>query len=464
VTGSTSRRQSSITGRLIRGFGASALGPLVTTAIQVISVPVFLHYWGTRLYGEWLILSAIPTYLVLSDFGFGSVASNDMTMQVGKGDRDGALETFQSAWLLTTCISLIVATISALIVGLLPLAHWLQLTAMPGMEISLTLVLLVACVLFGFQANMISAGFRCDGNFAFGTMWGNIVRFAEAAAVVVIVIARGGPVSAAGCMLAIRIAGNLLLQAALRKRSPWLHYGIAHASWDVVRRLWAPAMAYMAFPAGTALSFQGILLAVGAMLGPIPVVVFSTLRTLARSSTQVTAAIQAPVWPELSRAHGASDQNLSRTLHRYSCQASVWISGGAAILLALGGSRILAVWTHGKITMDMPTFLLLLAAGVVNSLWSSSMMALLATNEHGRAALFYLIVTSVSLPLACLLMAQFKLPGAAATVLCAEVFCCSYVLRHSLALLNAPVAPFLASLFRVPPIHLMAAVRAARNS
>lgn len=446
-------RQSSVTGRLIRGFGASALGPMVTTAIQVISVPIFLHYWGTLLYGEWLILSAIPTYLVLSDFGFGNVAANDMTMQVGKGDRNAALRTFQSAWLLTTSISLSVAVLAALVVGLLPLARWLHLTTMAGMQISLTLILLVACVLLGFQANMISAGFRCDGNFAFGTMWGNIVRFAEASAVVVIVIAKGGPVSAAACMLAIRIAGNLLLQAALRKRSPWLHYGVAHASWDVVRRLWAPAMAYMAFPAGVALSFQGILLAVGAVLGPIPVVVFSTLRTLSRCSTQLTSAIQAPVWPELSRAHGASDRVLSRKLHRYSCQASLWISGGIAIVLALGGSRILAVWTHGKIVMDMPSFALLLAAGVVNSLWSSSMMALLATNEHGRVALFYLIVTSVSLPAACLLMLHIKLPGAAAAMFGAEALCCAYVVKHSLALLGDSPKLFGSSLFRIPPVR-----------
>ncbi len=446
-------RQSSVTSRLVRGFGASALGPLVTTAIQVISVPIFLHYWGTRLYGEWLILSAIPTYLVLSDFGFGNVAANDMTIQVGKGDRHAALRTFQSAWLLTTSISITVAVIAALTVGLLPLARWLHLTAMAATQISLTLMLLVACVLLGFQANMISAGFRCDGNFAFGTMWGNIVRFAEASAVVVIVIARGGPVSAAACMLGIRIAGNLLLQAALRQRSPWLHYGVAHASWDVVRRLWAPAMAYMAFPAGNALSFQGILLAVGAVLGPIPVVVFSTLRTLSRCSAQLTLAIQAPVWPELSRAHGASDRDLSRKLHRYSCQASLWISGSIAVLLALGGSRILAVWTHGKIAMDMPTFALLLAAGVVNSLWSSSMMALLATNEHGRVALFYLIVTSVSLPVACLLMMHFKLPGAAAAMFGAEALCCAYVVRHSLALLDDSMALFGGSMFHVPPIR-----------
>jgi len=444
-------RSSGITSRLLRGVGASALGPLVTTLIQVVSVPIFLHFWGAHLYGEWLILSAIPTYLALSDFGFGSVASNDMTMQVGKGDHNSAQHTFQSAWLLTTSISLTVALLAALVIGLLPLTRWLHLTAMTGPRISLTLLLLVACVLFGFQANMISAGFRCDGNFAYGTMWGNFVRFAEAAAVVVIVTAHGGPVSAAASMLAIRIVGNLWLQTALRRRSPWLHYGVAHASLDVVRRLWAPAMAYMAFPAGNALNFQGILLAVGAVLGPIPVVVFSTLRTLARLPTQLTMIVQSGVWPELSRAHGASNNEIVRSLHRYSCQASIWISGGAAAVLALGGTRILSLWTHGKVPMNTPVFLVLLLEVVVNSLWISSLVALLATNRHERAALVYLAATAISLPVSYLLMRAFGLVGAAEAMLLVDVLCVWTVLRNSLALVEDTLFRFCTSLFTSPP-------------
>lgn len=455
MTGSTpstnaSAPPSRIRSRLIRGFGASALGPVVTTLVQIISVPVFLHYWGASLYGEWLILSAIPSYLALTDFGFGSVAANDMTMQVGKQDRGGALQTFQSAWLLTTSISLILVSLAAFAAALLPLTRWLHLSLLAGAHLPLILFLLVTYVLLGFQGNMISAGFRCDGNFALGTLCSNFTRLAEVVGVIAVVMMRGTPVGAAAAMLAIRVFGNLALQALLRRKSPWLQYGLSHASWSVVRRLWSPAIAYMAFPAGNALNYQGMLLAVGAMLGPVPVVVFSALRTLARSSTQLTNVIQAAVWPELSRAHGASDHNMARTLHRYSCQASLWISVGAAIPLALLGSRILALWTHGRIAMDTPTYLCLLVVAIINSLWYSSMVALLATNEHGRVAIIYLVAYSISIPVACVLMPFLKLPGAALAIFCTEILCCMYVLPRSLALLDDSFDSFSASLLNIP--------------
>lgn len=457
MTGSTPRTTtpappSRVRGRLIRGFGASALGPVVTTVIQIISVPVFLHYWGASLYGEWLIVSAIPSYLALTDFGFGSVAANDMTMQVGKQDRDGALQTFQSAWLLTTSISLVFVSLAAFVAGLLPLARWLHLSLLAGAHLPLILFLLVTYVLLGFQGNMINAGFRCDGNFALGTLCSNFTRLGEVLGVIAVVMMRGTPVGAAVAMLAIRVFGNLALQALLRRKTPWLHYGLSHASWGVVRRLWSPAIAYMAFPAGNALNYQGMLLAVGAMLGPVPVVVFSALRTLARSSTQLTTVIQSAVWPELSRAHGASDHNMARTLHRYSCQASLWISIGAAIPLALLGSRILALWTHGRIAMDTPAYLCLLVVAIINSFWTSSMVALLATNEHGRVAIIYLIANSISIPVACVLMLFLKLSGAAVAMLATEFICCWFVVRHSLAMLGDSFVPFSASMTVIPPV------------
>ena len=440
-----------IRNRLISGIGASALYPVVTTIIQVVSVPVFLHCWGEKLYGEWLVLSAIPIYLSLTDFGFGNVAANEMTMQVGKGDRPAALKIFQSAWMLTLSISVLVSAISALLIEFVPFARWLHITLLTPGQISATLFLLVAYVLFGFQANMIGAGFRCDGNFAFGTMLANVVRICEATAVVIVVLAHWSPVSAAAASLGVRVIGNLCLQAVLRSKTSWLRFGFQHSAWSVIRRLFHPAVAYMAFPAGNSLSLQGTLLAVGSVLGPVPVVVFSTLRTMARLAVQLTAVIQIGVWPELSRAHGAGDTQVVRALHRYSCQAAVLISGAIAIVLAIFGNRILSIWTHGQVAMNTPVFMLLLLGVIVNSFWSSSMVALLATNQHGRVAVIYFIATAVSLLAACALMRSFGLIGVAVAMLSVDLLCTSIVVPSSLVLVEDTLGPFCTSMIRVPP-------------
>src|SRR5215831_5063181 len=95
---------SSTKRRLLLNFVANWLGRLANTIILFVQVPVFLHFWSVPLYGDWLIINTVPTYLSFSNIGFGSVAGNEMTMLFARGDRDGALRIFQSCWWLISII------------------------------------------------------------------------------------------------------------------------------------------------------------------------------------------------------------------------------------------------------------------------------------------------------------------------------------------------------------------------
>lgn len=78
--------------RILRCLAATAFGQVITIVIQLVSVPLVLHFWGDRVYGEWLVLSVIPAYFAMSDVGFASIAANQMTILMAKGERQTALE------------------------------------------------------------------------------------------------------------------------------------------------------------------------------------------------------------------------------------------------------------------------------------------------------------------------------------------------------------------------------------
>ena len=84
--------------RLLWSFLSSWGSRLSSTVMQLVGVPVFLHFWSVPLYGNWMVVSAIPSYLSFSSVGFGSVAGNEMTMLVAREDRAAALRVFQSCW------------------------------------------------------------------------------------------------------------------------------------------------------------------------------------------------------------------------------------------------------------------------------------------------------------------------------------------------------------------------------
>jgi len=439
----------SVARRLFYGFCASALGPVVTAVFQVLSVPLFLHYWGAKLYGEWLILSAIPSYLALSDVGFGTVAANHMTMRVGAGDRSGALETFQSTWIFVTVVSIATAIAVGLAVVLVPTAWFFRGGGMPINQVRASLVLLSVYALVSLQSTLIQAGYRCEGRFASGMLFINASRLAETLAVFGVVLCRATPVLVAGAYLGIRVAATILFATRMLRATPWIRYGVRHATWDSIQRLAGPALAFMAIPAANAISLQGLVIAIGWMLGPVPVAVFSTMRTLTRFPVQLVEAVKSSFWPELSSAYGARNWIRARKLHRCACQAAVVLSALATVFLLAVGPRIFTAWTHGRLRLDMATFQILVAVVFCNSFWNASSIVTLATNTHQRFALVYLSIAVISVALAVVGVSRAGLAGAAASLLVTDLGLGWYVVRLSLMALGESPADFVRALGKV---------------
>jgi O-antigen/teichoic acid export membrane protein len=413
----SSTRRDRLRQRFVRGFGVSALSPVVTAAIQLGSVPLLLHAWGATKYGEWLLLSAVPSYLTLSDLGFGDASGSDRCMRVASNDKEGALETFQSSWVLVTLVSFVALALVSVLSRLVPWQLWLNLSGVSRTEAVETLLLLSAYVAVAQQNGVIESGFRSDGHFASGTLWILMLRLAETVAGTIVAVAGGSLTAVAGTYLGFRCFGTIAYALYLRQLSPWIHFGLSRARLNTIKKLAAPAFGFIAFPFGSALSFQGFTIVIGALLGPIAVVSFSTLRTLSRLNVQALGAMTNALWPELSRAFGSGNISLARRLHRYAWQASFGLSLLGAGVLWVAGPFIYKFWVHGKIGFNANCFHVLLLASITTVLCNASSVILISMNGHSRIAAMYVGATALSLGLAWLLIPRFGISGAAVALL-----------------------------------------------
>lgn len=446
--------------RLMKGFAAQGFAQIINLIIQLGSVPLFIHFWGRTLYGEWLILSTIPSYFALSDLGFANAAGTEMTLRVARGDREGTLKVFQSAWLLVTSVSLLVTVTMLGVAHWLPLERWLHISTLAHGEVVAVISILVFQVFFDLQTGLISTGYRCDGNFAPGTMIANIQRFVEFVVAAVALCCGAHLVALALSVMLTRLAGNTLSMLYVRFLSPWLTYGWRHADLPTLKQIMAPALTFMGFPIGHALSLQGMIMVVGIVFNPAAVVLFSTSRTLTRFVWQVLNAITNTIWVELSTAFGTNEIALARSLHRRACQAAMWLAVASSAALFVAGPLIFRLWTRGKVPFDPTLFGLLLLVVVANSFWSTSYVVLLAVNRHQRLAIVYVAATGLSLAIALLLTRLMGLHGTALSLLVIDVFMSAYVVTRSLALVQDTLPAFIRFVlippFLKPPRGLLA--------
>jgi O-antigen/teichoic acid export membrane protein len=454
---------SSTKRRLFFGFLSNWVSKLAATIVQLVQVPVFLHFWSVPLFGEWMIVTAVPSYLNISNFGFGNVAGNEMTMMSARGDREGALRVFQSCWWLITFICGAFMLLLGAVLYLFPTARFLKLHSISETDTKWIIFYLGCSVLLAQLEALLQSAYRCVGRYAYGSFIKSLFSLTAYGMMLIPVALGGGPRVTALVFAAANAFFTIVLCIMVRREIPWIRYGWSYADFAEIRRLTAPSVAFMAFPIGNALNIQGTLMAVGYALGPTAVVVFGTARTVSRVALQIVQMVNNTFWPELSSAFGSNDIALTRSLHRRSCQLALII--GVIIIAAMMtlGPWFLTHWTGGHVPPSRGLLSILLLVVIANSLWSTSSTLLAAVNKHQRLAAWYLFGTSVTVVLTYFLARYLGLWWAAASLLVSEFIMDLYVLPASLRLSHDTFEGFFVSMLHYPqslrPAALLARLR-----
>jgi O-antigen/teichoic acid export membrane protein len=419
----------SIKKRIVSGAVVNAAGICMSAAAQIVSVPVLTSAWGVDRYGLWLMLTTIPAYLALSDLGFASAATSDMTMQVARGRHDQARVTFQSVWLLVNAVALAALGLTSMIIVVLPL---FQTSLSSLKDYSLVLEMLVLYSALALNARIALAGLRASQNYALGTMLVQLMTLLEAIATLLIAHFGGSFLACAISMLLVQAMTICLLFATLRRQVPWMKPGFSAASWSEVKRLWVPAAAAMAIPIALAINLQGMVIVTGLFISTAAAATLAAVRTISRVAIQTVGAVNRATMPELSAAgarehHGAMGKIVALNLATVSL---ILLPGG--ILFAAFGDRIVELWTHGKIRPESSFVALVALAMVAHGLWYFTSNLMLASNTHTKVTRVLVGVSLLSIGLAVPAAYYFGLQGVGNVLVISEVACVFGVLRIAL--------------------------------
>ncbi len=445
--------------RMRRGLGGHAVAYAVGFAIQVAGVPLYLHFWGVALYGEWLVAIALQSWFLMVDLGYSATAVNKTAMRAARGDVAGARAAFQSAWVLVTGVSLGAAAAAIALLGFAPLAAWLGLATLG--DDGIVLPLLVAQALAHLQSGLFGAGLTAAGHYGLLALMLALTRAVGFALAALAIVLGGGPGEAALALALAELAGFVCIAALARRYSPWLRPGLAEASIADMRRLAPPSLGLAVLALGNALVIQGPVVVIGATLGPAAAAVFTTLRLLARAPVQLAGVLFATLRVEATFAHGRGERGRLRQLNTQAVQFAVWWGAAALLALLAIGPQATALWTGGEIVVRQPLFALLLAAAVATLLWTAAGTALMAANHSQHIAMAYAPVAALALLAAAALAPGLGADGAAAALAIGEWLVFALIARRALTFLDQRPSALASAALR-PPTGLLRLLRPDR--
>ncbi|TQF33459.1 hypothetical protein [Bradyrhizobium sp. UNPA324] len=417
--------------RIVSGTAVNAAALVLSATVQLLSVPVLISNWGVDKYGIWLMLITIPTYFALSDFGFASAATSDMTIHAAKGQRGFVRATFQSVWLLLNAISLGLVGLVAVVAQ--ASSNWRALAWWTNQYGGILVGLVLFCALI-MNTRLILGALRATQNYALGTAIHETLAILETCGVLLSAWAGYGFEEAVEVMIALRLLNLGMLYLVLRYNVPWLRLGVAHASITHVKRLLAPSLAAMAVPLALALNVQGMVVVTGLAISASAAATFASVRTVSRVAIQVVGAINRASMPEFSAAGARDNRKSLAKIVGLNLASVVVVLIPGAVLFTLFGSRAVEIWTNNKVHPE-PIFVLLIAISMIaHALWYYTSNLLLASNTHGRVAPVLVTVSILSVLAAFPAGATFGLYGIGLALALAEIICLLGVLRAAVNL------------------------------
>ncbi|MGY3614264.1 lipopolysaccharide biosynthesis protein [Bradyrhizobium sp. USDA 10063] len=393
------------------GAVANAVGKLWVTLIQLISVPILVTKWGTSGYGIWLMLTVIPTYVALSDLGFGTAAGVSMIRRVTIGDLSGALRAFQSVWLFVSLVSLALWGLAAVI--------WLIGSELPGWaewnreQLPIAALLLMTYSPIVLQMNIVNVGFRSIGRYAQGTFLLDIISPLEQLLVLAVASGGGGYAGCALAMVIMRAVGFAVYYLVLRRTAPWIRFGWKEARIEEVKSLVRPAVAALSLPISSALSIQGTVFVLGLAISPASAAILGTVRTIARVPLQLVGLLTRATLPEITAAETKKDARYLDELV-YSNLAAVFIvSVPSAAILIFSGQWLLSLLTRDIMEAPITLFVALTISMVLSALWSTVGSFLLAVNQQHRFAAIYAAASVITAVMVYFVAARLGIEAAA---------------------------------------------------
>ncbi|MGR3804069.1 lipopolysaccharide biosynthesis protein [Marinibacterium profundimaris] len=392
--------KGSVGRRLVSGAGANFLGKVWVLLVQLLFVPVMTAKWGVEGFGVWLMITTIPTYLALSDFGFAMAGGVELTSSVAKGDQDSALKALQTTWVFITSISAIFVAVVFLAAVL-----WLNLSGstfaepFTKSEVFWAICLVTGAAALSLQMTVQKIVFQATHKYALGTILMDLSNFIVSMCVLFSVILGHGIVVAA----AVQFVGRLVCALAYMKTrhfyEPWATVGTKHFDKATLKRLFRPSLGALTLTLANSFALQGVVLTIGWALGPGYAAIFATCRMLTRIPLQFSGLLVRASLPELTRSQSQNDPKLTKQLTYWNLRFGLGVLIPSFVLLGILGPTLIDYMSHGEMNAGHLDFLMLGLAAALSGSWTIVGTRLIALNRQGEfahiALMLYLIVALV---------------------------------------------------------------------
>lgn len=393
--------EHSFRARIALGISGQAFARIMFAVSTLVLVPLLISAWGMEGYGQWIALTALTSYLGLSNFGLVTTAANDVVIAIGAQDEARARRSFQNSVCLAVYVVLPIIALVLAMAWTAPLGRWLHLTQMGVHEVHGILVCSGITLWFQTLRGLLVAALYATGSYGLAYALQGCAKLLEILGLCLLVLVLGGgQLSAASWIAAVALVELGVVAWLAHRSAPWARLDLTAFDKAWLRGQLKPALGFMISNFATqGLLLQGPRVVLGALLGGTAVAVYAIYGTAMRFVDQLLLSLVLPLEVEFAHSTGRGDHRNVDRLIVLGTHVSWLLFALVCAGLLLFGPLVFRVWTAGRADFSYALMSLFMLLSACNLIGRVGLHALISTNRLFAPSCAILIVAALGLTL-----------------------------------------------------------------
>jgi O-antigen/teichoic acid export membrane protein len=363
----------------------------VSIFLSLMIVPLTLGYVSSELYGVWLTLSSLLTWLSFFDIGFTQGLKNKLGEALAKGNYKRGKQLISTTYFVLLVIFIPLCIIFEFLV---PFIHWdtlLNVNPRHLEDLNKAMSVIVACFCLQMILNVLSAVVQAFQKVALSSLFGVIGQ--AISFIVVYLLSVFFPPSLFSLSIAFSCMGILvyfictvtLFNTKFKMVSP----SVGEISLDCVSDIFNLGVKFFLLQIQYIVYYQTTNFLISNLIGPTEVTVYNVAYKYIHIASMIFTIIVTPIWPACTEAYVKND--FTWMLHTYKKMVRIyWMVNFALLAMLMISPFIYQIWVGDKVNVP---FMLTAVITLYISISNWNRMVVYIINGTGLVLLQTIVTT-----------------------------------------------------------------------
>lgn len=322
----------------------------ISIVISFLLVPLTLGYVNSELYGVWLTLSSILTWLSFLDIGFTQGLKNKLTEALASQDYNRGKALVSTTYFMMVIIFVPVCLVCEL---LIPFVDWTSLLNVPVSyrdEILHVMQILVVFACFQLIVNVLTSVIAAYQKVAFSTSFAVIGNFLSL--LIILVLIKTCPPSLYALTFSYGLMPILVTFAAsfilYHKKFKEISPNIRMINKSLVGDLFGLGYKFFIINVQVLVLYQSTNFLISNISSPVDVTSYNLSYKLMNIAMMIYTMITAPLWPAYTDAYARSDYGWMKNMRKKMTKILL-LSMGMCLILTLMSPFIYKIWVGNSV-------------------------------------------------------------------------------------------------------------------